>query len=380
MRRTCLHVYPSDFTHETRIQKITKGLLAADCVSAVDIAALHREGLPMLETLDDGRVVWRTKLLSRSLNGQSGKLLQIVEWTIRILCRYWRHPPSVVHARTVSVLPLGVAMKILRGTRLVYDVHELETETMGCTGTRQRMTRWLEGRLIKQADAVVVVNESIAAWYRDTYGLKNVDFVRNIPDYSHVDAQRPPDPFPFTGDGISFLYQGLVDPGRGIETLLDVFRSSPRDRHLVILGNGSLASDVMQAAREHENIHYLPEVRLDELPSITSRAHVGLALIEPRCLSYYLSLPNKLFEYVKCGIPVLASPMPEMARIIEAHNCGWIAPVDVTTVRETIMSISRDDVHLRSLAAREAAKTFQWSDEMQVFREIYNRLGLHSAS
>jgi len=285
--------------------------------------------------------------------------------------------PDCVNCHSLIVLPLGVAIKKRLGCRLVYDTHELETETSVTTGFRRRIAKWLERTLISTADHVVVVGDEIGNWYRKAYPGTKVSVVRNVPM-----AQRGPvfrgsairKRFGIRDEEMIFLYQGLIDDGRGIDLLCRVFARLPSNKHVVFMGYGSLVSQVEEAAARHSNIHYHPAVAPGQVSLYTGEADVGLSLIENVSLSYYYSVPNKLFEYINCSVPVIVSDFPEMARIVDEHQVGWKTDLSEESVQHLIEGISRELLTERMPSVRACRGRFVWENEVPNLLAIYGEL------
>lgn len=353
-----LHVYPAAMRHETRILKGTRSIAETGRFERVLIAARERPSRAGRESLGPAREVWRLPVRSRH------KLLRHLEWLARVYLAFRRQPIACVNCHSLSVLPLGVLFKRLHGARLVYDAHELETETAVMRGPRRTLSRLVEARLIGSVDRVVVVSESIARWYRDRYGLDNVTVVRNVPEN---DRGKASDDVKATlgiprGD-LLFIYQGLLDAGRGIRILRRAFAGGDPTRHLVFMGHGAMEAEIRGWAARHGNIHFLPSVPPDQVVAAARGADVGLSLIEDVCLSYRYCLPNKLFEYVAAGLPVIVSDFPEMGAFVDAHGCGWRSPVDAAALRALVSRLTPEEI--RERAARASAVTLSWKDEVE---------------
>src|SRR5690606_34620878 len=97
---------------------------------------------------------------------------------------------------------------------------------------------------------------------------------------------------------IVYLYLGVLIRGRGIEIILDAFRSASDRHHVVFVGFGEYETQLSNESKQYDNIHYLPGVGPERILQLTSGADVGLSLIENTSLSYYYCLPNKVFEYL----------------------------------------------------------------------------------
>jgi len=149
----------------------------------------------------------------------------------------------------------------------------------------------------------------------------------------------------------------------------------PVDRHLVFLGYGELEGLARDGATRLPNVHFHEAVPPADLLPITAGADVGLCIIEDACLSYFLSLPNKLFEYVSAGLPAVISDFPEMRRLVDDLGVGW--PVDVTEsdIAATLGTISLEDVAERRAAALAGRSSLDWETESAPLVSLYQELG-----
>lgn len=377
MAVTALHIYPSSFTHESRMLKETKTLVDSGLVDHIIVGAIWEPGLKEHEQIDARREVWRVRVQSMRIPIRIvGRSLGLIEWGIRLFWRFRRSGVRVVQCHSLSCLPIGVLFKIFAKSKLVYDAHELETERVGWTGLLRMAGRWLEAALIRQADSVIVVGEMIGEWYRNRYGLKHVSVIRNIP-YAVVKVQRSNvlrRALHIDDDAMVFIYQGVFSAGRSVELLLRVFARLGEERHVVFMGYGPLEELVKDYDRRFPNIHLQPAVPLKDVLTYTSGADVGLCLIENVCLSYHYCLPNKLFEYLFAGLPVVVSDCPEMVRIVEACECGWKAATDEDALVDLISSMSDVAITEKKKGAAASRHRFGWHTEGEKLIEIYQAL------
>lgn len=374
---SALHIYPSTFTHESRILKETGSLVDSGLFEQIYIGAVWADGLAEYEQLDSRRSVRRIPLQSIKLSGLLGKLLRFAEWYLRIFYEFRKKRPTFINCHSLSVLPLGILFTWFCGSRLIYDTHELETETSESKGLRRVFARLLERALIGQAEAVIVVCNSIGRWYRDTYNLSEVHVVRNIP-HARTSIVRKSgllrQAFGIRDVERLFIVQGIMDVGRGIDVILNAFARTEPDRHVVFLGNGPLQSEVIDWSRRYPNIHYHPAVPPQELLGFTSGADVGISLLENTCLNHYYCLPNKIFEYLLCGLPVIISDFPEMASIIDENGCGWKSTVSTESLVELLGSLTPQEIANKTIAAQECASKFGWLNEERILIALYNKL------
>lgn len=380
-----VHLYPSHFTNESRILRIVESLRTHRVFDEILIIAVHCADLPECEVVAPGvRLVRVDPVFGRSLKGRVGRAIKGFGWYVAVLRLLRKLSLECINCHSLSVLPIGVLARLFSGGRLVYDTHELETETVSSRGMRRLLARLTEWLLIGQCDAVSVVNQSIADWYRARYHLPTVWVVRNMPR-SVTEEVRP------TGllrraiglenrpECLIYLYQGFLTTGRGVRMLLEVFSHMGEPYHLVLMGYGDLEPLVRRAEAAHPNIHFVPAVPPNRVLEYTADADVGLALIENVCLSYYYSLPNKVFEYAMCGVPSLVSDFPEMARFIDESGFGWKISPDATSLEKHISALERKGIDVKRAHIRASTLRYGWETEEKQLLDMYAHLGLRPA-
>lgn len=376
-----IHIYPSIFANESRILKIVRTLKHRAVFTQVRVLALWKEGLPRHEVLEDGVDVLRVEpLFCGSRNGTVGRLLKVVGWYFGVLWALWGMKVSCFNCHSLPVLPLSILVKWWKRCVLVYEPHELETETAGLRGKRQWLARLVERLLIGRADSVCVVNRSIADWYLAHYRLKSVSVARNVPYRSEAEPLRTGLLRKAVGlgdDAQLFLYQGLLAPGRGVDLLIKAFSALSPDKHLVFMGYGELEGRIREAAAQHANIHFMPAVPPSQVKDYTVDADVGIALIENVCLSYYLCLPNKLFEYVACGVPAVVSDFPEMARFVDEYDCGWKTAPVAQDLRQLMQGLTAGELAAKRANTRDASRLYCWEEEEKTLLAMYQALGFN---
>jgi glycosyltransferase involved in cell wall biosynthesis len=166
---------------------------------------------------------------------------------------------------------------------------------------------------------------------------------------------------------------GNLSSGRGITALLEAFADNGKiDRALVIVGYGELATLVQEYAARWPSIYYLDAVPPEQVLEYASAADLGLCLIEDSCLSYRLSLPNKLFEYIMAGIPVIVSDLPEMASVVGANQIGEVvAQLDSPAILTAIDRVLATDPSVLKDKLSLAAQRLCWETQEQQMIDSY---------
>lgn len=349
----------------------------------VQVCGLLETGYDEFDLIER-KPIWRVPLLTRRLpKDLVAQGVKYLEWYHRIISKYRSHPIGVIHCHDLSPLPIATRLKKLTGARLVYDSHELQTETYGMSGVRQKLARLAERKLIPLVDVMITVSPSIRRWYADRYPHVPIHVLRNIPDATYAQNSRP---FPLREklkvpeESLLFIYLGGLNRGRGIETALQAFGDDRVSHHVLFMGQGPLRSLIENQRLKCTKIHYLPAVPPEDVLQYTAGADVGLCLYQDTCLNHRYCLPNKLFETISAGLPVLASNLPDQASLVTHYDAGWIIDDDIESVIQGLSRISTLEAKQKRQGLSDRTGDLTWSKESRVLIEIYRDLVQGQAS
>jgi glycosyltransferase involved in cell wall biosynthesis len=179
----------------------------------------------------------------------------------------------------------------------------------------------------------------------------------------------------------------MIHRDRGVFVILEALQRLPEAFVYVAIGPGP---DAPALARRIERLGLvgrafcLPPVPLDELPALTASADIGLSVFQNTSLSYYLAAPNKLFEYMRAGLPIVASDFPEVARLWEAGDLGErVDPADPSAVARAVSALYEDADRRRRIAEtaqRLARERFSWEGEARKLIALYAELDARIAA
>jgi glycosyltransferase involved in cell wall biosynthesis len=390
--------------HDTRVEKEAAAL--TDAGYEVRIVATAFPGLPAREERSGFTVVRvdddplparaiRSLLRNRSGGGAPGTVLtresaerrdlraRLVRGALRVHLRMvWRRymrealravrdrPAAVWVAHDLETLPLALRARERHGGRVLYDSHELFVESSLARWEGRRWTR-IERRTIGRADAVVTVSDSIAGELARRYGIAVPHVILNAPDYLAPEDEHPVDlrrELDLPADARIALYLGGIVQHRGLEQLIDA-AAVRSDLAVVMLGPSSDAyrGGLERLAAERgvaERTRFLPPVAPSEIRRHAVGADVGISTIQDTFLNYRYALPNKLFDYLHAGLPVVASDFPDMRALVERYGVGAVCdPASPRSVAEAIDRVAGDP-QMRE-KARAAAQDFTWARERE---------------
>lgn len=378
-----LHVSLTEFCNESRVLKEANSLVCSGFVSKVYIAALHGEGLEEEQKYSEEIRAKRFNLKTRRLGkGFFIQVIKFIEFCLRV-CIYYRDKEiKIVNVHALGLLPLGIVLKKLYKAKLVYDAHELETETNGSKGIRKKVSKWLERKLISHVDLTIVVSESIADWYTSVYGVARPPVVLNAPNKRELKTNNHfREQLGIRDDQTILLYQGGLMTGRGVHLILEAFKARADDKVVaVFMGYGELDGDIKEASASHSNIFFFPAVSPDVVLEYTASADLGISLIENTCLSYYYCLPNKLFEYAMAGLPVLVSNMKDMSELVSKNNMGAvISDFSAVGINHAIDNFLTQDLAAMKANAYRVACENSWQVQEQKMLAAYQPIGIGSS-
>ena len=357
-----LLLYPSDLASPGRLVKIARSL--SSLFSSTQVVGIDQGSLPTDEAV--APTVHLTRIRGASLGAPLGGVRVVAAWGARVYRRFACERVAAVSAQNLFLLPLAHALARRTGAVFAYNAHELETETVGSAGLRQRLQRAIERRYIHRADVVSVVNESIAQWYREAYPGVDPVVVTNAPTGADgvIDLRAR---LGIPEGALLYLHSGYLAPGRNIPLILRAFEQVT-SAHVVFVGSGALLPEVERAAASHPNIHHLPPVQPEQVLAMTRGADVALCLIESGCLSHRMSTPNKMMEAFAAGVPALCSPLAEARRYLGDQAPAWVLEDPERDLTSALRHITRDDID-----AFEAPRIPTWEEGAARLRKAYER-------
>lgn len=286
---------------------------------------------------------------------------------------------SVLHANDLdTLLPAWLVSKIRR-KHLVYDTHEYFTGVPEIQKRKAVKSVWkgIERFIFPKLKHVFTVNESIAELYRHDYGNEVIHVMRNIPpaEVSMVVDDDLSARIPLNSFRIILQGNG-INVDRGGEEAVQMMQYL-NDCVLLIAGNGDVIPRLKQMVQElnlSAKVIFFDPMPYAKLLGLTSVCDLGLSLDKDTNINYRYSLPNKVFDYLRAGIPVLASNLVEVKRIVEMHHTGWIAKsVNPIALAEQLRHIKNDSLTYAQIRSglQKTSLELCWENESKGLLSLY---------
>ena len=294
---------------------------------------------------------------------------------------------DLVHAMAYMGIPIGLALGRRDRAAVVYDARDIYVDARNIArlpAFARRLFAAIARRWARQADRVMTVNRAYADVMAERFRVRLPAIVMNC---SYRREHGEPgrlfhESLGLARDGRVVLYHGGLSPDRGIEQLVGALAFLPASVHAVFLGYGPLQGLLEESAGDAGlagRLHVLRAVPPTELLDWVGSADVVAMPIQGTTLNHRLTTPNKLFEAMAVGVPVVASDLPGMAAIVEGTGCGILCdPADPTDIARAIRALldatpeERAARRSRTLAAAQG--TYSWEAQAEVLLEEYRRL------
>lgn len=333
---------------------------------------VHKTAMFLLKNNFDVLLVGRKKKTSQDIIETNYKTKRFVlpfekgflfyaVFNIRLFLFLLFKKKHIIVSNDLDTLPACyLAARLKKGglNNLVYDSHEYFTEVPELVNRHLIKKIWTitERFLLPDIKHSMTVCQSISNIYKKKYGIE-MHVVRNIPDKTNNNNEQVILPY----KEHIIIYQGALNIGRGIELVVEAMQYIDNARFMIV-GEGDITAQLKQIAIKHhvaQKIIFTGSVSHRRLLAYTKKAKVGISLEQNIGLNYYFALPNKLFDYIHAGIPVLASDLPEIRNIVEHYKIGLItdnfSPSNIAMLLTNMLTNSR----LRK----------QWTQNLQFAKE-----------
>ncbi len=289
---------------------------------------------------------------------------------------------DLIFSNDLDTLPAAFLASKIRKKTIIYDTHEYFTEMPELVNRRRTQSVWkfFERIIFPKLSHIITVNQSIADLYTNEY-KKKIHIIRNIPvNFPSEETKTREELGLPTNKKILILQGSGINIDRGAEEA--VFAMQYLDHAvLLIVGSGDVIPKLKEIVREKdlsEKVIFKSKMPSSELRQHTRNADLGLALDKDTNLNYRFSLPNKLFDYIHSGVPVLASDLPEIKKMIDKYQVGYFIPNHTpATIATKIKQIfeNANEYERKKINTAIACAELNWEIEEKVLLEVIDNVG-----
>lgn len=305
-------------------------------------------------------------------------VLQYAEFMTKLFFRILFTKPDYFLANDLDTLLPNYLVSKLKGKHLFYDTHEYFTGVPELQRSPMKRKTWkrLEDWIFPKLKTVYTVNDSVKNEYQKEYDVP-IEVIRNVPITKEISAAPLPDNWK---GKIILLAQGAgFNEGRSCIEMINALLLLDDRFHLVFIGGGT-EWEKLQSRREElhlENrIDMMDRMLPSQLKSYTVLAHLGISLDSFEDKNCLFNLPNKVFDYIHAGVPLFATAIPEVKRIVDQYQCGiCITDTSRGFIAKTITDLFNDNERYELLKSNtvRAAADLCWEKEEEKLKLIYRK-------
>lgn len=236
------------------------------------------------------------------------------------------HKKHLLYSNDLDTLWPNWSNHKLSGAAIIYDSHEIFCEVPELMNNPRKKRIWerLEKRIVPKLKHCITVNNSIAKWFGDKYNVK-FNVVRNIGNPPVVDTIKSRAELGLSTDKKIVLIQGAgINIDRGAEETVEAMQYV-EGALLLIIGGGDVIDTLKRNVKNlklEEKVKFIAKLPADELFHYTCNADIGVTIDKNNNINYRFSLPNKVFDFINAGVPILASKLPEIQNVIDKYQIG----------------------------------------------------------
>jgi glycosyltransferase involved in cell wall biosynthesis len=302
--------------------------------------------------------------------------MQYAEFNIKLFFKLLFCRTDYFLANDLDVLLPNYLLSRWRHKMIFYDTHEYFTGVpeLRQSPFKQKLWKKIEDYIFPRLPVVYTVNDSVKATYEKEYG-NSLSVIRNVPVSAHIEPIQLPKSW--EGKYILLMQGAGINHGRGGIELLEAMRYVDDRFVLVFIGSGT-AWDTIAAHRKSWNlenkVEMMTKMRPYELKQYTLLAHLGFSLDSFNDTNYLFNLPNKVFDYIHAGVPIIATDIPEVKKIIKQFDCGiCLSSLEPRLIADTVINLFNNIGRYQQLKVntKSAAPQLCWELESKTLKEIY---------
>jgi glycosyltransferase involved in cell wall biosynthesis len=279
---------------------------------------------------------------------------------------------DIIHVCCFDTLIPAIFTKTLRQKKIVYDIFDFYAESLSNHIPKQLLNfiATLEKFCIQFADVLIIVDKSRKAQISGAK-VKKLEVIMNCPTVVSE--------YKLESKNIKFtiFYGGMISKTRGLNQLIDAIRNE-KDINLVVAGSGEDENIFTPIFNNVANIRFMGWINYDEYIKQTLRADVIFGLYDPRIPNNRRASPNKLFEAMMCGKPVIVNKETSMADIVRRENCGIIVPYsDELALKKAILELKNNPEMCKKMGEKGRAafkREYNWEIMEERLLKLYANL------
>jgi glycosyltransferase involved in cell wall biosynthesis len=350
---------------DPRVEKIARSLVEAGW--AVSVLAWDMDGSLPLEERGDGYIRRRLRVKARFGRGLINLVHQLRwQWALMWWLLKRRRDYDVIHTCDFDTVLPAVLMRRLFAKTVIYDIFDFYADMLRATpGWVVNLLRVLDLRVIGQVDGIILADESRLRQIAGAKPLRCALVYNCLEDNPAWGQTAQP-----ALEKLRISYVGNLQIERGLQELLEVMARRP-DFELDLAGFGGDELLILEQAGRLDNVRWHGRVDYGRAMQLNQQAGVLIATYDPKIPNHRYSSPNKVFEAMALGKPVIVASGTNMDGLIEREGCGLVVPYGSAAALEEALDRLQSEAGLAERLGGNARRAFE---RVYNWREMESRL------
>lgn len=332
------------------VNKVARSL--AQCGYAIDLLVWRREGRS--KQTDKGNCYNIHRFSLKAPYYKPSLLFYLPIWWLYEFLFLLRHETNIIHACDFDTLIPAVLVKVIKRTKLCYTIYDFYADILPSwtPNVLRRLVASAEKFTLRFVNTLFLVDSSRYEQVGHV-SVDRVEYIYNSPENSFdtkTGLNRGPE--------VSIFYAGYLDKSRGLEEVIEAV-SKLDNINLTVAGTGPGRDIIERNLAKLDNFRYLGQVPYKEVITSSLNADIFFAFYDPGLPSNKYASPNKLFEAMMCGKPIIVNDGTTASKIVTEEQCGLVVPYgDVEAIREAVVKL-QDDADLRCKLGQNGRKAYE---------------------
>lgn len=278
---------------------------------------------------------------------------ELIRWLINKKGDY-----DLIYACNLNTAMFACVIARLFRKRMIYDIFDYYVDCHSYTrkGSLCRsVIERLDIRIINRADAVIICSEKRREQIKKA-APKMLAIIHNSPENRQYETSAYKDTYHFSRDKIKIAYIGYLEPGRPVNLLAQIAAHDKR-LELHCAGYGPDASVLERMAQEHANLFFYGKICYDEAIFIEENCDIIPALYNPRLKNHQYSAPNKFYEALMLGKPILAIRNTGVDEMVTEYRLGEVCECNLLSMQHALDTLIK--------------KKDRWDEMKRISQQIY---------
>ena len=358
---------------------------------ASDVRVFHKEARTLVEEGYEVSLIAQNKknespqgLKIITLPRSKGRFFRMFVLTKTIYKLALKEKADVYHFHDPELLLWMTKLKKKTGAKIIYDVHEDVPKQIFSKHWIPKILRkpisilfeFYEGRKIREFDFIITVGKEVRERFEKIN--PNVEEIKNFPilkNFEETSRNRSVGKKKF----FNIIYAGGITDVRGTTQMIEALEYLPSNTKLILLGKFSSEKyeKNLKSLKGFNKVDYKGVVDFKDVPLFYQKSDVGIIcfLPEPNHLN---AVPNKFFEYMAAGLPIVVSNFPSWERIIQENSCGIcidpLKPKKIAQAIKYLIDHPKEAIEMGKNGKNAVFKKYNWGEESKKLIEVYKKV------